>query len=366
MNVLMLTDKLTMGGAENYFIKLENKMKTGLGFQLYTAAGRGELTDYLVNKKNYKELSRRNHLLNLCNLTRLIHKCDIDVIHANSLRMVLYASCVRKLVWKRKIKVIYTKHNVTALEKFPRVFSLLMNKAVTGIITVSEYEKKVLMNYGVNKDRITTVYNGVDLEKFPFADEKTQPEVFKVGILARLSPEKNHRLFVDIAASMMAEKDVKFYIAGDGPEREAIRAKIQKLGLNERVSLLGEVQEPHAFLQTMDVLLLTSEREVFPMVIVEAMATGTPVISINRGGIPEVIVDEKTGMLAQNHCPEAYRDKILSLRADLQLRNKIIYAARGKVIREFTSNNMVEETFKQYIIPYSNPKQQFKVKGKSI
>ncbi|MGP4062877.1 glycosyltransferase family 4 protein [Halobacillus sp. H74] len=347
MNVLMLTDKLTMGGAENYFIKLENKMKTGAGFHLYTAAGGGELTDQIINNHNFMKLSRNQHLLNIWHLTRYVYKRDINVIHANSLRMVLYAGCLRKLAWKKKIKIIYTKHNLTALEKFPKIFSLLMNHGVTGIITVSEHEKRELMHFGVQKEKITTVYNGVDLEKFPFT-EKSQTEVFKVGILARLSPEKNHNLFLDIAASMKEELDIQFYIAGDGPEREVIQAKVQKLGLNKRVMLLGEVQEPYKFLQSMDALLLTSEREVFPMVILEAMATGTPVITINRGGISEAIIDGETGMLVDDHCLQSFHEKILSLKADYELRKRIRCAARQKVVREFNSMHMVAHTFEQY------------------
>jgi glycosyltransferase involved in cell wall biosynthesis len=349
MNVLMLTDKLTMGGAENYFIKLENKM-TGNDFHLYTAAGGGELTEQIANKPNYMELSRKNHFLNLWRLTHYINKHEINVIHANSLRMVLYALCLRKLVRKRKIKTVYTKHNITFLEKFPRLFSSLMNHSVTGIITVSEYEKRVLVQYGVREEKITTVYNGVDLEKFPFT-EKPQPEVFNVGILARLSPEKNHRLFLDIAASMKAEKDIQFYIAGDGPERESIQEKIRRSGISDRVTLLGEVQEPHKFLQSMDALLLTSEREVFPMVILEAMATGTPVITINRGGISEAVADGETGMMVNHHCIEAFCEKIFSLKSDWELRKSIISAARQKVARDFTSTNMVTYTFRQYKLP---------------
>ncbi|MGF3104481.1 glycosyltransferase family 4 protein [Rossellomorea sp. DUT-2] len=346
MNVLMLTDKLTMGGAENYFIELENKMN-GTGFRFYSAAGGGELTDNISNKHNYMELSRKNHILNLWLLTRHINKQEIDVIHANSLRMVLYAGCLRMFAWKRKMKIVYTKHNITSLEKFPKLFSTLMNHCVTGIITVSEYEKRVLVQYGVKEKKITTIYNGVDLEKFPFT-EKPQHDVFKVGILARLSQEKNHHLFLDIAASMKAEKDIQFYIAGDGPERESILEKIQKSGISDRVTLLGEVKEPHEFLQSMDALLLTSEREVFPMVILEAMATGTPVVTINRGGISEAIADGETGMMVDNHCLEVFCEKIISLKSDWELRKCIILAARQKVVRNFTSNHMVKETFRQY------------------
>ncbi|OIU69784.1 glycosyltransferase family 4 protein [Rossellomorea aquimaris] len=348
MNVLMLTDKLTMGGAENYFIKLENKM-TVHGLQLYTAAGGGELSGQIANKPNYMELSRKNHILNIWRLYRCINHQEIDVIHANSLRMVLYAVLLRKLAGKPKIKIVYTKHNITALEKFPGLFSSLMNHCVTGIITVSEYEKRVLLQYGVKEEKITTVYNGVDLDKFPFMG-KPQPDVFNVGILARLSPEKNHGLFLEIAASLKEEKDLQFYIAGDGPERESIQENIQKLGISDRVTLLGEVKDPQEFLQSMDLLLLTSEREVFPMVILEAMATGTPVVTINRGGISEAVADGETGMMVDNHCPETFCEKILTLKSDGDLRKAIIDAARQRVVRNFTSNNMVEHTLRQYEI----------------
>jgi glycosyltransferase involved in cell wall biosynthesis len=218
---------------------------------------------------------------------------------------------------------------------------------VTGIITVSEYEKRVLLQYGVKEEKISTVYNGVDLEKFPFTG-KPQQEVFNVGILARLSPEKNHGLFLEIAASMKEEKDLQFYIAGDGPERKFIQENIQKLGISDRVTLLGEVKEPQKFLQSMDLLLLTSEREVFPMVILEAMATGTPVVTINKGGISEAIADGETGMMVDNHCLETFCEKILSLKCDLDLRKTIIEDARKKVVRNFTSNHMVKHTIRQY------------------
>ncbi|MFC0525535.1 glycosyltransferase family 4 protein [Pontibacillus salicampi] len=346
MKVLMLTDKLTMGGAENYFIKLENKMIQGTDFNLFTAAGDGELTDLIKNKSHHMTLARENHLLNLWRLTKYINKKHITVIHANSLRMFFYACFLRMTTGKLRLKILYTKHNITSLEKFPKIFSFCMNYGVNGIITVSDFEKEVLIRYGVKREKITTVYNGVDLERFPFK-EKTPKEKFNVGILARLSPEKNHNLFLDIASSLKQKGDIKFYIAGDGPEREEIQKKIEKMGLKEKVEMLGAV-EPKKFLESMDILLLTSKREVFPMVILEAMASGTPVVSIDRGGIREAIQDQETGMMVDKHCSKAFNEKIVSLKSDCELRNRIIDAARKKVIREFTSNNMVTKTFEQY------------------
>ena len=97
---------------------------------------------------------------------------------------------------KKKIKVVYTKHNVTILEKkMPILFRYFINKYVNNIITVSEFEKN-LISMHVAEEKIKTIYNGVDIEKF-YSSKKTE-STYNVGILARLSKEKNHQLFVKL------------------------------------------------------------------------------------------------------------------------------------------------------------------------
>ncbi|MED1411931.1 MULTISPECIES: glycosyltransferase family 4 protein [Bacillus] len=342
MNILLMTDKLITGGAESYFCKLENNLQCE-SFTIYTAAGEGELYQSLARKENFILLSRSNHLRNIYYLRKEIYKRKIDIIHANSLRMVLYAFILQKFI-KRKIKVVYTKHNVTILEKkIPRVFRYFMNEYVNNIITVSEFEKNNLISIRVAEEKIRTIYNGVDIEKFLFQQKKKE-SVYKIGILARLSKEKNHQLFVEIANVLRTRKDFLFYIAGDGPEKESIMEEIEKYGLQQSVKMLGNISEPHEFIGNMDALLLLSFREVFPMVVIEAMATGTPIVSIDVGGINEAIIDGESGVLIPEYCDYLFADALKELQENEEKVNDIRVNAREKAEVYFSLTKMVEET----------------------
>ncbi|NWK70524.1 glycosyltransferase family 4 protein [Bacillus paramycoides] len=342
MNILLMTDKLITGGAESYFCKLENNLQCE-SFTIYTAAGDGELYQSLARKENFILLSRSNHLRNIYYLRKEIYKRKIDIIHANSLRMVLYAFILQKFI-KRKIKVVYTKHNVTILEKkIPRVFRYFMNEYVNNIITVSEFEKNNLISIRVAEEKIKTIYNGVDIEKFLFQQKKKE-SVYKIGILARLSKEKNHQLFVEIANVLKTRKDFLFYIAGDGPEKESIMKEIEKYGLQQSVKMLGNISEPHEFIGNMDALLLLSFREVFPMVVIEAMATGTPIVSIDVGGINEAVIDGESGVLISEYCENVFADALKELQENEEKVNDIRVNAREKAEIYFSLTKMVEET----------------------
>ncbi len=100
MNILLMTDKLITGGAESYFCKLESNLRDE-NFTVYTAAGDGELYESLTRKENFMLLSRWNHLRNIYYLRREICDRKIEIIHANSLRMVLYSFLLQKSMKKR-------------------------------------------------------------------------------------------------------------------------------------------------------------------------------------------------------------------------------------------------------------------------
>lgn len=346
MNILLITDKLTTGGAEIYFCKLENNLPQDK-VTVYTAAGSGELYKHIKHKDRFLELSKSNHLLNFWRIRKLIRNKKIGIIHANSLRVVLLLLFIR-LTILQSFQCIYTKHNVTILEKqVPDLFVLLLNKFVTKVITVSHYERNHLIELGVHRQNITTIYNGVDLNQFQYQDKRSEM-VFKVGILARLSEEKNHTLFIDIANRLKQHTNIEFYAAGDGPDYQIIKDKIKKGNLEHRVKLLGNIEEPEKFIREMDVLILTSKREVFPMVVLEAMAVGTPMISIDKGGIKEAIINNETGILISEHSVDMYCTKIRELQQNKQLRLNLTRRARQKVMNEFSLNNMVTKTFEEY------------------
>jgi glycosyltransferase involved in cell wall biosynthesis len=346
MNVLMMTDKLVTGGAESYFCKLENTLAHP-DLHIYTAAATGDLVSKLKHKQNYTEISRKNHLDNIRKIKSTIIKQKINVIHANSLRMALYAIAIKRTS-RIPFKIIYTKHNQTVLESKGPLFVYLMNRFIDQIIAVSQYEKDKLISLGVKKNKIQTIYNGVDLEQFRF-QTKEKSEAFHVGILARLSEEKNHTLFLEIANKLKEMSSLTFHIAGEGPENEKIVNKISSLGLSHKVKMVGAVNQPERFIKEMDLLLLTSHTEVFPMVILEAMAVGTPVISIDRGGIKEAIQHEETGYLIPDHQVEAYCEKIVTMTLHRHLSENFVHNGRKRVEENFTVNKMIDHTLEEYL-----------------
>ncbi|KON90214.1 mannosyl transferase [Sporosarcina globispora] len=346
MQILVMTDKLDFGGAEMYFCKLENFLQDPK-INFYFAAGQGELYGKIKNKHRFYEMSRTNHIQNVMNLIKIVTAEKIDLIHANSLRMVLYSICVKKMTGIN-FKIVYTKHNVTILEsKSQRVFTYLINKYVERVITVSDYEKNSLVEAGVKAKKIKTVYNGVDLNQFVF-HRKAKEKFFNIGILARLSEEKNHELFIKIADQLRDKTEFMFYIAGDGPSKQKIINMIDFYKLSHKVKLVGAVQTPEEFIKGMNLLLLTSYREVFPMVILEAMAVGTNIISIDRGGINEAIIEKHTGFLIGSHSAEDFCRKILQMESDELIRNHHIENARRKVEDDFSLERMVKNTLREY------------------
>jgi len=218
-----------------------------------------------------------------------------------------------------------------------------MNKYVNNIITVSEFEKNNLISIHVAEEKINTIYNGVDIEKFLFQQKKKE-STYKIGILARLSKEKNHQLFVKIANVLKKRHDFLFYIAGDGPEKESIMKEIEKYGLRQSVKMLGNISEPHEFIGKMDALLLLSFREVFPMVVIEAMATGTPIVSIDVGGIHEAVIDGESGVLVSEYCELEFASALEELQGNEEKVNAIRLEAREKAVRYFSLTKMIEET----------------------
>ncbi|MFP7297453.1 glycosyltransferase family 4 protein [Neobacillus niacini] len=347
MNILVLTDKLIHGGAEMYFCKLENQLRHP-DISFYYAAGPGELYEKIKHKNNFIVMSRTKHLKNVKRLKKLINDKKIDLVHANSLRMVLYCIFIKKFL-KREFKIVYTKHNVTLLEdKNPVVFSHLLNKYVERIITVSDFERRNLVNRGVEPNKISTIYNGVDLQQFDF-HQKEKGNIFKVGIIARLSEEKNHDFFIKIANQLRSNPNLMFYIAGDGPEKEKIKEMIQLHDLHHKIKMVGMVHNPQEFIKEMSVLLLTSHREVFPMAILEGMAVGTPIITINRGGIGEAIINNHTGILINDHSVEDFCNKILDIKSNEDSMRHYIENARRKVKDEFSLEQMVSNTLKEYL-----------------
>lgn len=167
------------------------------------------------------------------------------------------------------------------------------------------------------------------------------PEPMIVGMMGRLSEEKNHALFLRMARRFAeAKRPVRFLIAGDGPQRRAIEAAIHDQRLHNQVSLLGYTNSDD-FLRQIHVLVMCSHIENMPYSILEAMNWMRPVIATRVGGMPDLIDDRVTGRLVSPDDDRQMAECVEELIGNTEALRSMGMAARTKLEREFPRSAMV-------------------------
>ena len=192
--------------------------------------------------------------------------------------------------------------------------------------------------------KIHRVYNGIDLERFPAPRSCNGNHIPRIVSVGRLVPFKGFDDLIDACAEL-ARRRIDFVcdIIGDGPLRETLQAKIEQLDLSSRVNLLGSLSQGAVLekLQAADIFALASTTDaqgatdVFPTVILEAMASARPVVSTRLAGIPELVVDGQTGMLAPPGDSTALAHALEQLLRDPELRLRFGHAGRARIEQDF-------------------------------
>ena len=191
--------------------------------------------------------------------------------------------------------------------------------------------------------KIHRVHNGIDLERFsvPSSANNPVPRIVSVG---RLVAFKGFGDLIDACAELARRRiDFAFDIIGDGPLRETLQEKIERLDLSSRVNLLGSLSQGAVLekLRAADIFALASTTDaqgatdVFPTVILEAMASARPVVSTRLAGIPELIVDGQTGMLVAPGDSTALAQALEQLLCDPELRLRFGHSGRRRIEQHF-------------------------------
>ena len=172
---------------------------------------------------------------------------------------------------------------------------------------------------------------------------------FKIGSAGRLVGVKDFSLLIEIANMVhVKEKNIEFYIAGEGPEYNKLSSLISKYHLNNVVFLEGHIQNMLPFYKKLDVYINTSIHEGIPMTVLEAMDHGLPVIAPHVGGIPEIINNGSEGFLIDNRSPKSFVNSCIKLYEDKKLYEKCSIAAATRVKNSFSVNSMESNYFNLY------------------
>jgi glycosyltransferase involved in cell wall biosynthesis len=232
-----------------------------------------------------------------------------------------------------------------------RAFRFLTARKQSHFIAVSDFvRRQMIAYYDLNPNTITTVRNGVNLGEFGVTDlAKHKSDNFTVGTAARLGPMKGLEYLIDAVASLgNAGTPCELRIAGTGSHRQALEQLATKLGVAERVHFLGHVADMSRFYQELDVFVLPSLSEGLPLVVLESMAAGTPVVATNIAGTPEVLRDGVEGCLVPPASSDALSVALQRLAADHSNRDRLAAAGRARVHAEFGTDRVAREIANVY------------------
>lgn len=207
------------------------------------------------------------------------------------------------------------------------------------VVTISEYNRRFLIAAGTPEEKITVIPCGLDFREFS-ANAAAPPQPGTIVSIGRLDPIKGFSYLIE-ACRLLAERQISFSceIIGEGPLRPQLEQQIQAAGLQDHVRLLGALGQTQvrAILARSEIFVLPSVRtddgnqDGIPVALMEAMALGLPVLSTQVSGIPELIIDGKSGLLAPPGDTVALADGIARLLQDHALRASLADGGRAQV-----------------------------------
>lgn len=219
----------------------------------------------------------------------------------------------------------------------------LYNRYVDGVVAISQKIADLLIEAGVEREKIRVIHSGIDPNLFAQKEgssrDKAGPLV--IGTAAVLEERKGHRFLLEAAALLKREGySLCYWFAGEGSQRERLQKQAVTLGLGENVSFLGFISDIQKFLSQIDIFVLPSLYEGLGISVLEAMAAGKPVVVTRVGGLSELVESGKSGWLVLPADPRALADSIAKLVREKDLRTDLGKNATERVCQRFTMEQM--------------------------
>ncbi|KNF09179.1 glycosyltransferase [Gottschalkia purinilytica] len=366
MKVLHLISGGDTGGARTHIINLLKELQKNIDVKLICFM-KGDFYEQLLNEGiniHVLEQKKRYDFSIIKRLVKEIKQEKYDIIHCHGARANFIGAIIKIFC---KTPIVTTIHSDYILDFKGNFYKSVVYKNLNYIalkrmdyyIGVSNNFKEMMISRGFNKNKIFTVYNGIDTNiKMNIVDPKEffnkynisfKEESIKVGILARLHPVKGLDVFLKGAQKVIEKNNnVEFFIAGDGEEEENLKNMSQSLNISKNVHFLGFVKEQFSFLNAIDINTITSYSESFPYVILEGALLKKPIVSSNVGGIKDLVSDEYTGFLFEPGEYDDFAEKLNILINDNKLIHEQGENLYSKVCNQYSSESMSRNHVKIY------------------
>lgn len=362
VNVLYLITEFNVGGAERVVERLATQISKRRHRVLVACLyDPGPVADEIIAAGiPVVNLGMRgkSDLRVIYRLFRLVRTERIQVIHSHLFHANLLAALVGKLA---SIPVIIaTRHSVDIGGMNREWLNHWTGHFCDAVVAVSKevYEAE-LERSRTDPSKVVIIPNGVQVEAFAPVDlhELEQlrkqwgldPDAPLIGTIARFDKPKGHSYLLDAIVGILEQfPDAKVLLVGDGPRRSQMEEKAEALALSNSIVFTGIRHDIPRILALLDLFVLPSLWEGLPMVALEAMAAGRPVVATHVGGVPEVVLDGVTGLLVPPRDPVALTEAIVRLLHAPGLRRQMGQAGRERVAQHFSMEQMVERTQNLY------------------
>ena len=224
---------------------------------------------------------------------------------------------------------------------------IALRRAAAVVVPSHKLETIAASAWGVAARRIRYVANGVDAERFIRPALPAHPAALRrpgetlVGTVAPLRPEKNVARLIRAFASVAGRFSTRLIIAGEGAERPGLETLARQLGLGDRVVFVGHVAAPETVLQALDVFAMTSQTEQMPLSLLEAMASGLPVLATDVGDIGLIVAEENRRYVIARDDEARLAIGLGELIADPVLRRQLGAQNRARVLAEYREEFMI-------------------------
>ena len=370
-NLLYVFDNMEFGGGERVFAQIINRLSDKKYKIIVACLPTGTFIEKIKGSeaqiKSF-DMKNRFNLRVILQLSSLIRKERVDIVHSQGARADFFARIAAKLAGAPNVvstvPMPVEGFDVNPIKKLIYMaFNRFSECFVDRFIVVSDaLEKMMIEKNGIETKRVVKIYNGIETDEYCMSDEEIAyrrssfreksdlgENVPVIGVIGRLVWQKGFKYFIETIPDVLKEfKEARFLLVGEGELEDELKVKSKKLKLEDKIIFTGFMSDIKNVLASIDILVIPSLREGLPVVLLEAMAMMKSIVATNIEGIMEILENGVSGLLVPPRDTEALAEAVIDLLKHQDKANQMGIAARRVVEERFGVETMVQKVKKVY------------------
>ncbi len=358
--LLIITRGDTIGGAQSHVITLcEGLLSQNFKVELIVGGEKSILSNILSAKgvvvhhvsSFHREINFIFDIISLLDIIKVIKSINPDIVSLHSSKAGFIGRLACKIC---KIPCVFTAHGWAFTEGVKShkryifiIIEILLSKITNKVIAVSKYDFNLAIKYNVClPPKLVQIYNGINFSNV-IRTTRNSFDIIDLVMVARFDIPKDQ---LKLIKSIIPITNIRLNLIGDGPNLLECRKYVDDLGIQNKVIFHGFVSNVRDFIKNMDIFILISNYEGFPISTIEAMSVGMPIIISNVGGASEAVINGENGYLVDNQDLNTITNAVKNFTIDPQLIDKMGLKSRELYLNCFESKKMVDST----IITFKN------------